>query len=196
MASPVPIDKGSLFWAGLDPKDEKIFYAMTIESGSGNVTYWYTHDAGKIWGVYYAAEGGTEMSEEIKRTIEAVFPPYTGPRRGGWGSQSDIAFSSANRKIMYCKYPFLPYGLRRTVNGGKTWDTVGTGDVFSAVTHFAIDPSRSSSAICVTEGYLPQGHLFRSDDFWREMEEHNSEGYRPCQYRCVSSDGPAKDTCR
>lgn len=147
----------------LDPADDSLLLAHTVNTGSGKDSFWFRYEDSEGWEIYYSEDSGIKASDKVKDTLSRLFPPRIDPpetrpwsRRYLWVAPSDpnIAFYGAGF-------------LRRTRDGGKTWEDASKGIGFGDVRALYAHPAKPDSAFCRTEA-----GLFRTDDLGATWERH------------------------
>lgn len=161
--SPLGWKKETLIRYGLDPEDESLLLAHTISRESGKDLHWFRYEDSEDWEIYYSEESGIKMTDETKATLERTFPPRIEPPDGNPNSRKYLTVAPSDPNIGF----FIKDFLRRTHDGGKTWEDISTDLPGNHIATVYAHPTKPDSAFCSSEA-----GLFRTDDLgasWKRL---------------------------
>lgn len=169
---PTGSSKDSVVWHNLDPQDEELLYVATRVSGGNQMSYWYTYfEEGENWELFYREGAGIKRDEAMEKKLAAIFPPeirFTDIRNR---VMADLVIAPTDRDIIY--YISSEHGLRRTLDGGKTWETLTEGLTCQIVPDVIPHPTKPAAAFC-----RAKLSYYRTDDLGEHWTSIMTEGLK------------------
>lgn len=161
---PAEWKRESVVWHNLDPEDDELLYVATRSSGTDTMSYWYTYDEGETWELFYREKAGIKKDEAVKAKLAAIFPPEVRLERLRNQAMDNAVVARSDPSIVYYILSGSG-GLRRTLDGGKTWKTLTDGLAFGDIRKIVPHPTKPAAAFCISDG-----RCHRTDDLgahWR-----------------------------
>ena len=148
---------GRINEVAVHPDDPQILYATGATGG-----VWKSTDGGEQWAsrsVGWPTQGATAVAIDPERP-NRVYAGTGDYKRLDW-------------------IPPFSVGVMRSLDGGLTWDAVGTAEMrHYAVSRLVIDPLDTDTILAATGrgSRLPGGGIFRSSDGGHDMERDDGAG--------------------
>ncbi|GAG12748.1 unnamed protein product, partial [marine sediment metagenome] len=167
-------EKENIFWHNLDPGDDQLLFVATRRSGTAQLSYWYTYDEGATWELFYGEQAGIQRGAALKKKLAAIFPPEVELNElKNHTLENAVVCPSDPQIIYYIASTRSGYGVRRTLDSGKSWEDLGDKFLLQDVRQVRRHPTDPAAAFCQAHGTY-----YRTDNYGEHWRPIVPEGAR------------------